>query len=79
MCLERDCLPNKRCQLYVGRALKEKAPTQAVCVWGVCYPVLSNRETKVIALAVFHYCYLLSGVVHLASSVGYREAWYLLQ
>lgn len=35
-----------------------------------CYPVLSNRKTKVVALAVFQCCYLLSGVVRLARVQG---------
>lgn len=35
-----------------------------------CYPVLSNRKTKVVALAVFHCCCLLSGVVCLARVQG---------
>jgi len=79
VCLERDCLPSKQCQLYAGCALKEEAPTQVACVWGVCYPALSNGKTKATVLAVFHCCCLLSGVVYLASSVGYREAWYFFQ
>lgn len=32
VCLERDCLPNKRCQLYVGCALKEEASTHPGCL-----------------------------------------------
>lgn len=59
----------KQCQLYVGCALKEKAPTQVAGV-GCVLSSTVQQKTKVIALAIFHCCYLLSWSVPLASSDG---------
>lgn len=51
----------KQCQLYVGCALKEKAPTQVACV-GCVLSSTVQQKAKVIALSVFHCCCLLPGV-----------------